>query len=388
MTGYQQVFEELDVVGGTPVKSYVLGTDAISQASSPPEYFLTDGHGSVRMLTGETFDPQNPNALVTDRYSFDAYGMMLGGDPNTQSSASTDLLYSGEQFDSELGQQYLRARYYDQGVGRFNRVDPFNGNDGDPRSLHKYAYVHGNPVIGVDPSGMMTMLEVVLLEAAILYVSSAFLFAVSVQLQKKDWRDTKDTSGATYLTWFEEIWVKISLSILSHATTLPSSGIRPDDVSGLRRMLDSYMIMRLHPSKKKLRGLSAFRKIFLGLRFPQGEEVFLKHLRQDDASPVPTTFHVGSLPGKVPFSWIVAVAGTLWHEWQHHRYDASGLRETHRITGTWRDTYGKEVQLYDALSAYLGGLPDGDTPEEKETKKYKILELKSIRHGAMNPVAN
>jgi RHS repeat-associated protein len=62
-------------------------------------------------------------------------------------------LYSGEQFDSKIGQQYLRARYYDPATGRFNRIDPFFGNLDDLQSLHKYLYTHGNPVNGIDPSG-------------------------------------------------------------------------------------------------------------------------------------------------------------------------------------------------------------------------------------------
>jgi hypothetical protein len=37
--------------------------------------------------------------------------------------------------------------------GAFNRVDPYAGNMQDPQSLHKYAYVHNNPVNGIDPSG-------------------------------------------------------------------------------------------------------------------------------------------------------------------------------------------------------------------------------------------
>ena len=49
--------------------------------------------------------------------------------------------------------QYLRARYYDPATGRFNRLDPFAGNNQDPQSLHKYLYAHANPVMGVDPSG-------------------------------------------------------------------------------------------------------------------------------------------------------------------------------------------------------------------------------------------
>ena len=32
-------------------------------------------------------------------------------------------------------------------------MDPFSGLNSDPQSLHKYAYVHGNPVNAVDPTG-------------------------------------------------------------------------------------------------------------------------------------------------------------------------------------------------------------------------------------------
>jgi RHS repeat-associated protein len=69
------------------------------------------------------------------------------------------MLYSGEQFDPNLQMQYLRARYYDQNSGRFNRVDPFGGNNSDPQSLHKYGYAHSNPVMGIDPSGLMNLAD-------------------------------------------------------------------------------------------------------------------------------------------------------------------------------------------------------------------------------------
>jgi hypothetical protein len=50
--------------------------------------------------------------------------------------------------------QYLRARYYNPASGTFNRLDPFAGNMQDPQSLHKYLYVHGDPIQGVDPTGL------------------------------------------------------------------------------------------------------------------------------------------------------------------------------------------------------------------------------------------
>jgi RHS repeat-associated protein len=89
---------------------------------------------------------------IVQLYSFDAYGNALGFDP---SIALTEFLYSGEQFDSKIGQQYLRQRYYDPTTGRFNRLDPFFGNLNDPLSLHKYLYTHADPVNGIDPSGLM-----------------------------------------------------------------------------------------------------------------------------------------------------------------------------------------------------------------------------------------
>ncbi|MDR2755445.1 MAG: RHS repeat-associated core domain-containing protein, partial [Planctomycetaceae bacterium] len=87
-------------------------------------------------------------------YAFDAYGNAIGFDPSV---ALTEFLYSGEQFDSKIGQQYLRARYYDTATGRFNRFDPFFGNLNDPQSLHKYLYTHADPINGIDPSGLMSL---------------------------------------------------------------------------------------------------------------------------------------------------------------------------------------------------------------------------------------
>jgi RHS repeat-associated protein len=84
-------------------------------------------------------------------YSYDAFGNALGFDPST---ALTEFLYSGEQFDSKINQQYLRQRYYDPSTGRFNRLDPFFGNLNDPLSLHKYAYANGDPIGMIDPSGL------------------------------------------------------------------------------------------------------------------------------------------------------------------------------------------------------------------------------------------
>jgi len=95
---------------------------------------------------------------------------MLGGNPGTPQNPGfpgTSLLYAGEQFDTDMQQYYLRARYYDQNTGRFNRMDPFAGNRQDPQSLHKYLYCHANPLNGVDPTGCLSSFAQVLVGVGI-----------------------------------------------------------------------------------------------------------------------------------------------------------------------------------------------------------------------------
>jgi len=45
----------------------------------------------------------------------------------------------------------MRARYYDTNTGRFLSRDPIGFEGGD---LNLYAYIGGNPMVGIDPSGL------------------------------------------------------------------------------------------------------------------------------------------------------------------------------------------------------------------------------------------
>ncbi|MCY2950356.1 MAG: hypothetical protein NTU53_00015, partial [Planctomycetota bacterium] len=118
-TGYGQVLEEKSALPGSPSRSYVLGSDVIAQydpqydPAIPTRYFLYDGHGSTRALLRATPDAQG--RLVDQSYDYDAFGNAL-----FTGAAATTLLYSGEQYDSGLKEYCLRARYYDQAIGRFS----------------------------------------------------------------------------------------------------------------------------------------------------------------------------------------------------------------------------------------------------------------------------
>ena len=68
--------------------------------------------------------------------------------------------YTGKERDTESGNDYMFARYYNSATGRFTTPDwsakvvpvPY-AQMGDPQSLNLYAYVGNNPITHVDPDG-------------------------------------------------------------------------------------------------------------------------------------------------------------------------------------------------------------------------------------------
>ena len=79
--------------------------------------------------------------------------MMTAAICATREVSWSPSFYRGEQYDSDLGLYYLRARYYNPNTGRFLSRDPNAGYLDKPASLHKYLYANGDPVNGLDPTG-------------------------------------------------------------------------------------------------------------------------------------------------------------------------------------------------------------------------------------------
>jgi RHS repeat-associated protein len=151
-TGYPQIVDELNG-SGVVTRTYTYGLQRISEdqvinSTWTPSFYGYDGMGSVRNLT-------NAAGAVTDKWEYDAFGnawTVSGTTPN-------EFLYRGEQYDSDLGLYYLRARYYNPVTGRFMSRDPEDGKPIDPKTLHKYLYAGGDPVNWVDPRGRGATLE-------------------------------------------------------------------------------------------------------------------------------------------------------------------------------------------------------------------------------------
>jgi len=90
---------------------YLIGYDTLGwQTDSDWWYVLPDALGSVRQEADAA-------GAVTAVREWTPYGEEVG-------TAQAGLGYTGEWFDAAVGLVYLRARWYDEGTGRFTQVDP------------------------------------------------------------------------------------------------------------------------------------------------------------------------------------------------------------------------------------------------------------------------
>jgi|LSQX01.3.fsa_nt_gb RHS repeat-associated protein len=101
-------------------------------------YYIHNVRGDVIGLVNESGEEINS-------YTYDAWGNIL----NITETLSNPIRYAGEYTDLETNNIYLRARYYDPSVGRFITEDPIR--DG----LNWYVYATNNPIMFIDPSGLV-----------------------------------------------------------------------------------------------------------------------------------------------------------------------------------------------------------------------------------------
>ncbi|MDP2392136.1 MAG: RHS repeat-associated core domain-containing protein, partial [Methylococcaceae bacterium] len=123
---------------------YGKGLTAMVDAASGQLYvYHFDGTGHTVAITNQSQQTQNT-------YAYDPYGKLM---------AQTETIAQPFKYAGQVGIQaegnnlyYMRARYYDANLGRFISEDPIGHNGG----LNLYAYVGGNPIMAVDPSGLLT----------------------------------------------------------------------------------------------------------------------------------------------------------------------------------------------------------------------------------------
>ena len=107
-----------------------------------------DHLGTTRYITNE-------NGEIFHTTDTLAYGEELTAPyENDKDEVLNTITYTGHEKDYETDLTYMLARYYSQGYGRFLSPDPgYDYDQLDPMSWNLYAYVRGNPITHLDPTG-------------------------------------------------------------------------------------------------------------------------------------------------------------------------------------------------------------------------------------------
>ncbi len=71
----------------------------------------------------------------------------------SEGTLATDFGFTGQRKDSYTQLVFMHARYYHPALGRFVSADTIVPDPGNPQAHNRYAYVAGNPLKHIDPSG-------------------------------------------------------------------------------------------------------------------------------------------------------------------------------------------------------------------------------------------
>ena len=134
---------------GTEIKTYgwkpgsVWTTDPLFMKEGSSYFFYhTDHLGTPQKMTAV-------NGAVVWAAKYSSFGE---ANVDAASTITNPLRFPGQFFDAETGLHYNWHRYYDSGIGRYLRVDPF----GLMFCENVYNYGESNPINNIDPFGLWT----------------------------------------------------------------------------------------------------------------------------------------------------------------------------------------------------------------------------------------
>ena len=129
---------------GTITRYYIHGLGVMAFVDAATNQLYVYHHDA----TGHTVAITDANQNIVNKYAYSAYGKILAEDE----LISQPFTYVGQYGVMREADNlyYMRARYYDADLGRFISEDPIGFAGG----INVYAYVGGNPMMLVDPSGL------------------------------------------------------------------------------------------------------------------------------------------------------------------------------------------------------------------------------------------
>ncbi|QJW55715.1 tRNA(Glu)-specific nuclease WapA [Serratia plymuthica] len=121
-------------------KRYVRLVD--SAGITVPEYFIASFRDIVGVL--------DASCEREASYAYEPYGQEEGASQRLADISVNPFRYTAEYTDLESSLIYLRARYYHPGIKRFMSRDTTD-------LINRYNYANGNPIMGSDPSGDLSI---------------------------------------------------------------------------------------------------------------------------------------------------------------------------------------------------------------------------------------
>ena len=139
--GFRVIMEkdDSDTIEATYIYGIGLDEVLVMKRGGSDYFYSQDGLQSVTALTDSLEN-------IVESFTYDAYGM-----PSNVSSVGNPYLFTGREYEPEIGLFFYRERYYSPSMGRFLSVDPISYGGG----VNLYRYGQNNPIKWTDPFGLL-----------------------------------------------------------------------------------------------------------------------------------------------------------------------------------------------------------------------------------------
>ncbi|MEP7705253.1 RHS repeat-associated core domain-containing protein [Paraglaciecola sp. 25GB23A] len=130
---------------GLDIDYYYLGGKLVANKKGNTVTYLHSDY------LGSTAAESTISGSVFNRMHYQPFGESI-------ETPKDDIGYTGHKFDTDLGLNYMQARYYDPVIGRFYSNDPVDAAafliQGNIQGFSRYVYANNNPFRYTDPNGM------------------------------------------------------------------------------------------------------------------------------------------------------------------------------------------------------------------------------------------
>jgi len=133
----------------------ILAQHDIDEGAQPVQddkyFYMHDRLGSVRLVI--YYDEQTQDVVVVNYYTYEPFGEAI----DTDVTLENPFMFTGQYYDAEIEEYYLRARQYNPQIARFTSRDPVRGKFREPLTLHRYLYCQNDPINRVDLNGKFSI---------------------------------------------------------------------------------------------------------------------------------------------------------------------------------------------------------------------------------------